>query len=105
MPKKQAIILTGNLPIMRFVFKAFTYFRIQFKFQVSILHQACCARTTARQHWLDIIKVCINLGADVNDVDCIGQTPLFYAVSHCQAKDIVPLLIQAGERTFAKRIT
>merc|ERR1739844_785457 len=35
-------------------------------------------------------------GAEVNTVDCVGQTPLFYAVSHVQADQIVPLLLQAG---------
>ena len=25
-------------------------------------------------------------GAPVNDPDCIGQTPLFYAVTHCQVR-------------------
>jgi len=64
--------------------------------EVSILHQACCARTTARRHWVDIVRVCIKLGANVNDVDCIGQTPLFYAIAHCQAREIVPLLVEAG---------
>jgi len=65
--------------------------------EVSILHQACCARTTARRHWVDIVRVCIKLGANVNDVDCIGQTPLFYAIAHCQATEIVPLLVEAGK--------
>merc|ERR1712079_473279 len=64
--------------------------------EVSILHQACCARTTARRHWVDIVRDCIKLGANVNDVDCIGQTPLFYAIAHCQAREIVPLLVEAG---------
>ena len=45
---------------------------------------------------MDIIKICLRLGANINDVDCIGQTPLFYAISHCQANEIVPLLIEAG---------
>ena len=46
---------------------------------------------------MDIIKICLRLGDNINDVDCIGQTPLFYAISHCQANEIVPLLIEAGE--------
>ena len=69
----------------------------KFLIQVSILHQACCARTTVKRHWVDIIKVCLKNGANVNEVDCIGQTPLFYAISHCQAIEIVPLLIEAGK--------
>ena len=32
----------------------------------------------------------------VNDCDCIGQTPLFYAVSHCQSGDLVPVLLKSG---------
>ena len=36
-------------------------------------------------------------GAPVDDKDSIGQSPLFYAVSHCQADQLVKLLIQAGE--------
>jgi len=64
--------------------------------EVSVLHQACCARPTAKRHWVDIVRLCLKLGANVNDVDCIGQTPLFYAISHCQALEIVPILIQAG---------
>merc|ERR1712032_892888 len=64
--------------------------------EVSVLHQACCARPTAKRHWVDIVRLCLKLGANVNDVDCIGQTPLFYAISHCQALEIIPILIQAG---------
>ena len=65
--------------------------------KVSVLHQACCARPTAKRHWVDIVRLCLKLGANVNDVDCIGQTPLFYAISHCQALEIIPILIQAGK--------
>ena len=43
------------------------------------------------------MSVCLALGADVNTVDSVGQTPLFYAVSHVQADQIVPLLIKAGQ--------
>jgi len=64
--------------------------------EVSVLHQACCARTQSSKVWSDIVKVCLNLGAPVNEPDCIGQTPLFYAVTHCQAKELVPLLLTAG---------
>ena len=62
-----------------------------------MLHQACCARALPANHWLDITKVCLKLGADVNDVDSVGQTPLFYAVCHVQAAEIVPLLLRAGQ--------
>ena len=47
---------------------------------ISVLHQACTNRPHSHQAILDIVKLCIALGAPVNDVDCIGQTPLFYAV-------------------------
>ena len=45
---------------------------------------------------MDIVKICIGLGANIHDVDSVGQTPLFYAVSHVQAGEIVPLLLGAG---------
>ena len=32
-------------------------------------------------------------GAPVNDPDCIGQTPLFYAVTHCQVHHPAPYLL------------
>merc|ERR1711915_1061189 len=64
--------------------------------EVSVLHQACCARTTASQAWVDIVKVCLHLGAPVNEPDCIGQTPLFYAITHRQARELVPMLLEAG---------
>ena len=47
---------------------------------ISVLHQACTNRPHCEQAILDIVKLCIALGAPVNDLDCIGQTPLFYAV-------------------------
>ena len=46
---------------------------------------------------MELVSVCLALGADVNTVDCVGQTPLFYAVSHVQADQIVPLLLKAGQ--------
>ena len=64
--------------------------------QVSVLHQACCARTHPDPVWKTIVAVCLHLGAPVDDPDCVGQTPLFYAVTHCMAADIVPLLLAAG---------
>ena len=64
--------------------------------QVSVLHQACCARTHPDPVWRTIVAVCLQLGAPVDDLDCAGQTPLFYAVTHCMAADIVPLLLAAG---------
>ena len=42
------------------------------------------------------MAVCLQLGAPVDDPDCVGQTPLFYAVTHCMAADMVPLLLAAG---------
>ena len=42
--------------------------------------QACANRPHGHQAVLDIVKLCTALGAPVNDGDCIGQTPLFYAV-------------------------
>ena len=65
--------------------------------EVSVLHQACGARPTPRQAVLDIVRLCTALGAPVNDADSAGQTPLHYAVSHCMADQLVPLLLRAGE--------
>ena len=77
--------------------RAWVLFLMIYSLQVSVLHQACCARALARPHWVDMVRVCLHLGAShVNDVDCIGQTPLFYAVSHVQAAEIVPLILRAG---------
>ena len=42
--------------------------------------QACANRPHGHQAVVDIVKLCTALGAPVNDGDCIGQTPLFYAV-------------------------
>jgi len=64
--------------------------------EVSVLHQACCARTQPSKVWVDVVTVCLRLGAPVNEPDCIGQTPLFYAISHCQARELVPVLLNAG---------
>ena len=87
-----------------------------------MLHQACCARPAPVPAVVDIVKFCTALGApvllhslhrddliswcsnctlwtnnvQVNDCDCIGQTPLFYAVSHCQSADLVPVLLKSG---------
>ena len=81
---------------------------------ISVLHQACANRPHGHQAVLDIVKLCTAMGAPVNDVDCIGQNPLFYAVrfrkrnhywnmlidytlfSHCQAEQLVPILLKAG---------
>ena len=45
----------------------------------------------------------ITLLLQVNDYDCIGQTPLFYAVTHCQAVDLVPVLLKAGVNVNSQR--
>ena len=68
--------------------------------QVSVLHQACCARTLPSPVWVDIVRFCLCLGAPVNEPDCIGQTPLFYAITHCQANELVPLLLKAGRYRY-----
>ena len=67
---------------------------------ISVLHQACANRPNPHPAVLDIVKasahifakftiikvifpcyqLCTAMGASVSDVDCIGQTPLFYAV-------------------------
>ena len=39
-------------------------------------------------------------GAPVNDPDCIGQTPLFYAVTHCQVHH--PLCSISSDRYIFK---
>ena len=49
---------------------------------------------------MEIVTICLALGADVNTVDSVGQTPLFYAVSHVQADQIVPLLLKAGQYSY-----
>ena len=46
---------------------------------------------------MEIVSVCLGLGAEVDTMDSVGQTPLFYAVSHVQADQIVPLLLKAGQ--------
>ena len=63
---------------------------------ISVLHQACANRPQREQAVVDIVKLCTALGAPVNDIDVINQTPLFYAVSHCQAAQLVPILLKAG---------
>ena len=49
---------------------------------ISVLHQACANRPHGHQAVVDIVKLCTAMGAPVNDVDCIGQHPLFYAVRY-----------------------
>ena len=76
--------------------------QMSMNFEVSLLHQACCARALPNPVWPNIVSACLHLGAAVDDPDCVGQTPLFYAVTHCQATEIVPLLIAAGARNDLK---
>ena len=64
--------------------------------EVSVLHQACAARPHHGDLVVEIVKLVVNLGADVNDTDVIGQTPLFYAVSHGEAESLVKILLNAG---------
>jgi len=71
--------------------------------EVSVLHQACAARPHHHPAIPEIVKYCTALGAPVNDPDCIGQTPLFYAVTHCQATELVPILLRAGSNVNAQR--
>ena len=68
-------------------------------FQVSLLHQACCARLLPSSSCPAILSSCLEVGAEVNVVDSVGQTPLFYAVTHCQAAQLLPLLLDRGETT------
>ena len=65
--------------------------------QVSVLHQACCARLLPSSSCPAILSCCLAAGAEVNLVDTVGQTPLFYAVTHCQAGQLLPLLLEKGE--------
>ena len=65
--------------------------------KVSPLHQACCTRPVPSTTTSTILEVCLEAGADTNMVDNIGQTPLFYAVTHCQSGQLLPLLLQRGE--------
>ena len=44
----------------------------------------------------EIVRVLLELGASHSDTDQASQTPLFYAVSHTIAEDIVPILLRAG---------
>ena len=66
-------------------------------FQVSVLHQACCAKLLPSSSCPAILSSCLEVGAEVNVVDSVGQTPLFYAVTHCQAGQLLPLLLGKGE--------
>ena len=52
--------------------------------EISVLHQACCTRVSLAEDQviLDMVKLCILKGAEINSVDCVGQTPLFYAVTN-----------------------
>ena len=65
--------------------------------QVSVLHQACCARLLPSSSCPTILSSCLEAGPEVNVVDSVGQTPLFYAVTHCQAAQLLPLLLGKGE--------
>ena len=66
--------------------------------EISVLHQACCTRVSLEKDKviLDMVKLCILKGAEVNSVDCVGQTPLFYAVTNPRAGDLIRLLLDAG---------
>ena len=66
--------------------------------EVSVLHQACCTRFKEDKEILDMVRLCIMKGAEVNTVDCVGQTPLFYAVTHPRARELSRLLLDAGLR-------
>ena len=44
----------------------------------------------------EIVRVVLQLGHPHSDKDQAGQTPLFYAVSHSQGEELVPLLLKAG---------
>ena len=67
---------------------------------ISVLHQACANRPQRADAVLDIVKLCTALGAPVNDTDILDQTPLFYAVSHCQAEELVPVLLKSGKKAL-----
>ena len=43
-----------------------------------------------------MVRLLLGAGAEVDSVDCVGQTPLFYAVTNSQAEHLVPMLIEAG---------
>ena len=64
----------------------------------NLLHQ-----TLLNSMWsppLHMVKRLIEWGVDVNGVDCYGNTPLHYAVTHetAEAAEIVRLLIHAGAK-------
>ena len=69
------------------------------KTEISILHQACCATVITKADTVteDIVKILLKVGADVNNVDTVGQTPLFYAVTNSHADTLVPMLLEAGK--------
>ena len=72
--------------------------------EVSVLHQACCVQVSFKedQEILDMVRLCILKGAEVNSVDCVGQTPLFYAVTHIRARELTRLLLDSGLRIVDK---
>lgn len=71
---------------------------------ISVLHQACCTRPSLTEDKviLDMVSLCILKGAEVNSVDCVGQTPLFYAVTNPRAGQLIRLLLDAGLRNDCK---
>ena len=70
--------------------------------EISVLHQACCTRVGLSEDRLilDMVRLCIQKGAEVNSVDCVGQTPLFYAVTNSRARGLVKILLDAGLRNL-----
>ena len=72
--------------------------------EISVLHQACCTRPSLTEDKviLDMVRLCILKGAEVNCVDGVGQTPLFYAVTNPRAGQLIRLLLDAGSKNDRK---
>lgn len=43
------------------------------------------------------------MDAPLNELDSVGQSPLHYAVCHAFAKDLVPMLVEAGCQVDVQR--
>jgi ankyrin repeat protein len=47
----------------------------------------------AKKGYTDIVKLLIDYGADINSKDCLGRSPLYYAVVE-KHTEIVKILVQ-----------
>ena len=72
---------------------------------ISALHQSCCVSTHSSDTSLHILQVCLDAGAEVNCVDNVGQTPLFYAVTNVLSDHLVPALLSSSAKVNQQRWT